>query len=64
MRNNIEGTSGLTFSARLAALQMPHAAREKALRALHDAELSVDAVAWLTKKIERLVARLFLKPVL
>jgi hypothetical protein len=64
MRKDIDKAAGSTIYGRLNTVRMPNAEREKALRALKDAELSVDAFAWLTRKIERLAERLFLKPAL
>jgi hypothetical protein len=41
---------------------MSPAERQVAINAMHDAEWIVDAVVWVTKRIEQLGARLFLKP--
>ena len=43
---------------------MSAAERERALNALYEAELLVDAFVWAAKKIEQLGERLFLKPAL
>ena len=62
MSKNIESKIGSTIYARLSAVRMSAVERERALGALHDAHLVVDAFVWVTKKIEQLRERLFLKP--
>ena len=64
MSRDIEEKIGSTIYARISQVQMPAAERQKALNALHEAELLVDAFVWIAKKIERLGQRLFLKPAL
>ena len=64
MRNNVENKIGSTIVARINAVQMSDAERQRALNALRDADLLVDAFMWMVKKIERTGARLFLKPAL
>jgi hypothetical protein len=53
---------GSTIYQRIATSRMSEVERQSALRAMHDAELIADAIFWVTRKIEQLGARLFLKP--
>jgi hypothetical protein len=62
MRNDTKRKFGSTISERIAASRMSEVDRQAALRAMHDAELIADAIFWVTRKIEQLGARLFLKP--
>ena len=62
MNKSIEDKIGSTIYARLHAVKMSDSDRRRALRALHDASLVVDALDWVVKKIEQLRERLFLKP--
>ena len=64
MRNDAENKISSTIVARINAVQMSDAERQRALNALRDADLLVDAFMWMVKKIERTGARLFLKPAL
>lgn len=47
---------------RLNAARMSDAERQTAVSAMHNAEMLVDGVLWVTRKVEQLGARLFLKP--
>lgn len=62
MRDDMEIKIGSTIYNRINASRMTEAERQVAINAMHDAELIVDAIVWVTKKIEQLGARLFLKP--
>ena len=62
MRNTIENKIGSTVYARIKAVRMSEVERQRALAALHDAHMLVDAFVWVAKKIEQLRERLFLKP--
>jgi hypothetical protein len=62
MRNDMKREFGSTIYQRIATSRMSEVERQAALRAMHDAELIADAIFWVTKKIEQLGARLFLKP--
>jgi hypothetical protein len=64
MNSNIESKIGSTIISRINEVQMSEIERQRALSALYDAHLFVDGVALITKKIEQVVGRLFLKPVL
>ena len=62
MKDEMEIKIGSTIYDRIKASRMSEAERQVALNAMRDAELIVDAIVWVTKKIEQLGARLFLKP--
>ena len=62
MRDDMEIKIGSTIYDRINASRMSEAERQVAINAMRDAELVVDAIVWVTKKIEQLGARLFLKP--
>ena len=64
MSRDIESKIGSTIYARVGEVQMSAAERERALNALYEAELLVDAFVWVARKIEQLGERLFLKPAL
>jgi hypothetical protein len=51
-----------TRNIRIDASNLSESERRVAIGALRDAELLVDAFAWVAKKIEQFGARLFLKP--
>ena len=59
MRKDIERKLGSTIYERIQAVHMSDADRERALHALYDAELAVDAFSWVAKRIEQLGERLF-----
>lgn len=62
MNKAVENKIGSTIYSRLNAVSMHESDRQRALHALHDAHLFVEAFAWTAKKIEQLRERLFLKP--
>jgi len=64
MINDFEDKIGSTIVARINAVQMSDADRRRALNALRDADMIVDGLTWVARKIERAGARLFLKPAL
>ena len=65
MRKDIERKLGSAVYGRILALNMSDVRRERALHALYDADLAVDAFVWVAKKIEQLAGRLSLRqPVL
>ena len=53
---------GSTIHKQISAARMSEAERLVALNAMRDADLIVDAVTWIVKKIEHLGERWFLKP--
>lgn len=64
MRNEFEGKIGSTILARINEVQMSELERQRAVNAMHDADLIVDAFFWAVRKIERAGERLFLRPAL
>jgi hypothetical protein len=61
MRNDMEVKMGSTIYERINASRLSDSERRAALQAMADAELIADAIVWVTRKIEQLGARLFLK---
>jgi hypothetical protein len=64
MNNDIQSKLGSTIFNRINEVQMPHVERQRAIKALYDAHLLVDAIVSISRKIEQVVGRLFLKPAL
>jgi hypothetical protein len=62
MIKEIENKIGSTIYRRINAVQMSEVERQRALHALYEADLFVEAFTRAAKKIEQLVERLFLKP--
>ncbi|MGZ8228826.1 MAG: hypothetical protein ACXW2I_09490 [Burkholderiales bacterium] len=62
MEKTVEVKTVSTIYQRLGDVRMTEADREMAISALSNAEVLVDAFAWLVKKIEHLSERLFLRP--
>ena len=62
MSKEIESKIGSTIYNRINAVQMPQVERQRALNALYEADLFVEAFVRVAKKIEQLAERLFLKP--
>jgi hypothetical protein len=61
MRNDMDVKMGSTIYERINASRLSDSERRAALQAMADAELIADAIVWVTRKIEQLGARLFLK---
>lgn len=61
MKDEMEIKIGSTIYDRINTSRMSDAERQVAINAMHDAEVIVDAIVWVTKRIEQLGARLFLK---
>ena len=51
-----------TIYDRINAARMSEVDRQVAFGAMRDGEMIADGIFWVTKKIERLASRLFLKP--
>ena len=64
MSNKYEAKIGSAIYTRIQSLRMPEVTRQRALDALYEANLLVDGIVWVAKKIERIGGRLFLKPAL
>ena len=62
MSNKLESKIGSTIYARINTIKMSEAQRQKALNALYEADVLVDGLIWIAKKIEQLGDRSFLKP--
>lgn len=62
MSKFLEIKIGSTIYERIDAARMSDAERQVAINAMRDAELLVDACVWVSKKVERIVERLTLKP--
>ena len=62
MRKDIEIKLGSTIYGKIQAAHMSERERDVAVNALQNAELVVDGIAWITRKIGQLGERLFLKP--
>ena len=60
MRNDLEVKFGSIYQ-RINASRLSESERQAAIKAMQDAELIADAILWVTRKIEQLGARLFLK---
>jgi hypothetical protein len=62
MSKDIEVKIGSTIYEKIQTSRMSERERQIALNAMRNADLFVDAIVWIVKKIERLGGRLFLKP--
>jgi len=62
MSKEIESKIGSTIYTRIHTINMSETQRQKALNALYEADLIVDGLVWVAKKIEQLGDRSFLKP--
>lgn len=60
MINDLEVKIGSIYQ-RINASRLSDSERQAAIKAMQDAELIADAILWVTRKIEQLGARLFLK---
>ena len=62
MKNDMEVKLGSTIVGRINSAHLSQAERQVALNAMRDADLLVDGIMWVAKKIEQIGERLFLKP--
>ena len=62
MNNVIEIKLDSNRAVRIDGTHLSATERQAARYAAQDAELVVDAVVWVAKKIEQFISRLFLKP--
>lgn len=62
MSKDFELKMGSTVYGKIQAARMSERERQIALNAMRNADIAVDAIVWLVKKIEHLGERLFLKP--
>jgi len=47
---------------RLSTVRMSESERRAAINAMHDADALVDAIIWITRKIEHVAQSLFMRP--
>jgi hypothetical protein len=64
MSKELELKIGSTVYGKIQAARLSERERQVALQAMRNADVAVDAIVWLVKKIEHLGGRLFLKPAL
>jgi hypothetical protein len=62
MNSNIEIKFGSVIYDKINTVRMSESERQVAINAMRDADAIVDAVLWITHKIEQLGAFLFMKP--
>jgi len=62
MSKQAEVKSSSTIYAKIQTARMSERERQIALNAMRNADLIVDGILWVAKKIEHLADRLFLKP--
>ena len=62
MNENLRGKDSSSIYARIEAANLPESERHGALEALATAELVVDAVTWVAKKLTEWTHCLILKP--
>lgn len=62
MKKLLEIKIGSTIYSHINTVRMSDAERQVAISAMQDADLLVDVFVWISKKIEHLAERLFLKP--
>ncbi len=62
MNSNLQGKFGSVIYDKLNTLPMSAIERQAAINAMRDADAIVDALVWITNKVEQLGTLLFLKP--
>ena len=62
MNKEFEVKFGSVIYDKINAMRMSESERQTAIKAMHDADVFVDAILWITHKIEQLGSMLFLKP--
>lgn len=62
MKSDLEIKFGSVISDKINAVRMSEQERQVAINAMHDADAIVDAILWVTHKVEQLGASLFLSP--
>ena len=62
MNKDLELKIGSTIYGKIQGARMSERERQIALHAMRNADLVVDTIVWVAKKIEQLGERLFLKP--
>jgi bacterioferritin (cytochrome b1) len=62
MNSNIESKFGSVIYDKINTVRMSATERQAAIKAMRDADTIVDAILWVTSKIEQAGALLFMKP--
>jgi len=62
MNNELEVKFGSVIYGKINTMRMTESERLTAIKAMHDADMIVEAIVWITHKVEQLGAMLFLKP--
>lgn len=62
MNKQLEVKFGSVIYDKINTVRMSESERQTAIKAMHDADLIVEAILWITHKVEQLGAMLFLKP--
>lgn len=62
MNSNLEIKFGSVVYDKINTVRMSAGERQVAINAMRDADTIVDAILWITHKIEQLGAMLFMKP--
>lgn len=62
MNSNIENKFGSVVFDKINTVRMSATERQAAINAMRDADTIVDAILWVTRKIEQIGAALFMKP--
>jgi hypothetical protein len=62
MNNTLEIKFGSVIYDKINTVRMSAGERQVAINAMRDADTIVDAILWITNKVEQLGAMLFLKP--
>ncbi len=62
MNNELEIKFGSVIYGKINTMRMTETERLIAIKAMHDADMIVEAIVWITHKLEQLGAMLFLKP--
>lgn len=62
MKNDLEIKFGSVIYDKINTVRMSEQERQVAINAMHDADAIVNAIVWISNKIEQLGAALFLSP--
>ncbi len=62
MKSDLEIKFGSVIYDKISTVRMSEQERQVAINAMHDADLIVDAILWVSRKVEQLGAALFLNP--
>jgi hypothetical protein len=62
MKSDLEIKFGSVIYDKISTVRMSEQERQVAINAMHDADVIVDAILWVSRKAEQLVSALFLNP--